>query len=269
METCNLDRHPSSESSFDASSPTQPLGTCRVAPRRHHRQSPESLGPCSLLLMVGMAITITWTLGQLLPYLTTMIPRHCLPRQSTVFVHAAIMLPVVPVDLATTTTQTPRLTQPYQMMTMTSLPSPVNRPYLCSHQASSCSLLPFTGHFASALEMMFPGDVVSRFASALPVSPGVPELDALFEHHGVSWPAIDEMFALDWATYRRCFSEQPPLSFWQRYKRRRCARQQHGSKSSNVAFLSGNNNFNCRNARSFDWYPPSLLAHGAQVVAEV
>ena len=47
------------------------------------------------------------------------------------------------VALATMTTQNPRPTQPYQMTTMTtSLPSPVTRLNLCSHQASSCPLLP-------------------------------------------------------------------------------------------------------------------------------
>ena len=41
-----------------------------------------------------------------------------------------------PEDLAATTMQTPRLTQPCQMTTMTSPPSPVNHSTLCSHQAS-------------------------------------------------------------------------------------------------------------------------------------
>ena len=39
----------------------------------------------------------------------------------------------------------------------------------------------------------------------------------------VSWLAIDEMFALEWATYPRSFPAQPSLSFWQRYNRRKCA----------------------------------------------
>ena len=53
--------------------------------------------------------------------------------------------PLLTVELETTTTQTPRLTQPHQMMTMTSPPSPVNRQHLCSHQASSCPRLPSQG----------------------------------------------------------------------------------------------------------------------------
>ena len=91
-----------------------------------------------------------------------------------------------------------------------------------SLQPSSFWLLTsaLVGQFAFALAM-FPGDFVSQFASALPVSLGDLELDALFEGHGVSWLAIDEMFALEWATYRRCFPAQPPLSFWQRYNKRK------------------------------------------------
>ena len=50
--------------------------------------------------------------------------------------------PLLMVELETTTTQTPRLTQPHQIMTMTSSPSPVNRQHFCSHQASSCARLP-------------------------------------------------------------------------------------------------------------------------------
>ena len=52
------------------------------------------------------------------------------------------------VDLATTTTQTPRLAQQYQMTTMTSLPSPVNRshPSMLSLPGSA-----LTEQFASAL----------------------------------------------------------------------------------------------------------------------
>ena len=45
--------------------------------------------------------------------------------------------PLLTVALATKTTQTPRLTQPYQTTTMTSPPSPVNRSNLCDHQASN------------------------------------------------------------------------------------------------------------------------------------
>ena len=46
METRNSDSPPPSESSDDASSPAEPLGTSRVAPRRSHRQSSQSLGSC-------------------------------------------------------------------------------------------------------------------------------------------------------------------------------------------------------------------------------
>ena len=46
------------------------------------------------------------------------------------------------------------------------------------------------------LAMIFPGDFVSQFVPAVPVSPGDLELDALFENHEVSWLAVDEMFAL-------------------------------------------------------------------------
>ena len=45
----------------------------------------------------------------------------------------------------------------------------------------------------------------------------------LFEDRGVSWLAIDEMFALEWAPYRRCFPAPPILSALQRYNRRKCA----------------------------------------------
>ena len=51
--------------------------------------------------------------------------------------------------------------------------------------------------------------------------PGDLELDDLFKDHGVSWLAIDEKFALEWATYR-CFPAQPPLSTL-RYNKRKCA----------------------------------------------
>ena len=44
--------------------------------------------------------------------------------------------------LFTVEMETPRLTQSYLMVTMTSPPSPVSRRHLCSHQASSCPLLP-------------------------------------------------------------------------------------------------------------------------------
>ena len=49
------------------------------------------------------------------------------------------------------------------------------------------------------------------------------ELDPLFEDHGVSWLVIQDMFALKWATYRRCFLAGPPLSARQRFNRQECA----------------------------------------------
>ena len=54
-------------------------------------------------------------------------------------------------DLATTTTQTPRLTQPYQMTTMTSTPTPVNHSSPRSHQASKLPGSAPVGQFVSAL----------------------------------------------------------------------------------------------------------------------
>ena len=47
METRNSDSPPSPESSHDASSPTEPFSTSRVAPRRHRTQSRQSLVPSS------------------------------------------------------------------------------------------------------------------------------------------------------------------------------------------------------------------------------
>ena len=67
------------------------------------------------------------------------------------------------VDLATTTMQTPRLTQQYQMTTMTSLPSPVNRSHLCTHQASDSLVLLLAEKTASGLTMIFLGGFMSQF----------------------------------------------------------------------------------------------------------
>ena len=69
------------------------------------------------------------------------------------------------VDLATTTMQTPRLTQQYQMTTMTSPPSPVNLSHLCSHHASRCPLLPSRGSLLPPCDD-FSGDFVSQFVVA-------------------------------------------------------------------------------------------------------
>ena len=106
------------------------------------------------------------------------------------------------VELATTTAQ---------MTTMTSPPSPVNCPHLCSHHASHRLVLPSRG------SLLLLCDDVSRFVSQhvsrVPASPGDLELDVLFE---------DEVFALEWATHRRCFPAQPGLSALQRYTRRKC-----------------------------------------------
>ena len=107
------------------------------------------------------------------------------------------------VDMATTTIQSPRLTQQYQMTAMTSPPSPVNRVYaaiklladrLCPH-----------GAVCFRLAVIFPGDFVSQFVPRGSASPGDLELENIFEDHEVSWLIIDEMFALELETYRRCF----------------------------------------------------------------
>ena len=54
-------------------------------------------------------------------------------------------------------------------------------------------------------------------------SPGDLELDVIFEDHRVSWLTVDEMFALELVTYRRCFPAQSILSTLRRYSRRKCA----------------------------------------------
>ena len=54
-------------------------------------------------------------------------------------------------------------------------------------------------------------------------SPGDLEFENIFGDRGVSWLIIDEMFALELETYRRCFPAQPVLSALQRYNRRKCA----------------------------------------------
>ena len=50
-----------------------------------------------------------------------------------------------------------------------------------------------------------------RRLEPLPMFPGDLELDALFEDHGVSWLVTEDMVALEWVTYRRCFPAQIPL----------------------------------------------------------
>ena len=63
---------------------------------------------------------------------------------------------------------------------------------------------------------------MSQYVPSGSASPGDLELDVIFEVHGVSWLIIDEMFALELATYRRCFPVQPILLALQR-NRRKCA----------------------------------------------
>ena len=105
---------------------------------------------------------------------------------------------------------------------MTSLPSPVNRSNLCSHQASKLPS-PAPGAVCFRLVMICPGDFVSQNVLRGSASPGDLELDVIFEDHGVSWLTIDEMFALELVTYRRCFPAQPILSALQRFSRRKCS----------------------------------------------
>ena len=56
-----------------------------------------------------------------------------------------------------------------------------------------------------------------------PVSPDDLELENILEDHGVSGQVVDEMLALEWDTFRRCFLAQPALSVLQRFNRRKCA----------------------------------------------
>ena len=90
---------------------------------------------------------------------------------------------------------------------MTSPPSPVNRQHLCSHES---------------VQLPTP-TLTEQFASAFPMLPGDLELKSSLRRSRVSWLAIDEMFAPEWATYCRCFPAQPPLSAVQRCNRRKCA----------------------------------------------
>ena len=71
--------------------------------------------------------------------------------------------------------------------------------------------------------MTFPVDFVSHVVSRVPASPGDLELDALFEDQGVCWLPIDEMFALEWATYWRCFPTQPLLSIAEEQQAEMCS----------------------------------------------
>ena len=72
--------------------------------------------------------------------------------------------------------------------------------------------------------MIFPSDFVSQYVPRGSTSPGVLELENVFEDHGVSRQIIDEMFALEVEAHRRCFLlAQPVLFALQRYNRRKCA----------------------------------------------
>ena len=110
------------------------------------------------------------------------------------------------VDLGTRTPQTQRLTAiPDDDDDIASLSSP-----------PSASLQP------SSLQSRAPA-LAGQLASALLMFPGALDLDALFEDHGMSWLVIEDVFALEWATYRRCFPAQPPLAARQRLNRQKCA----------------------------------------------
>ena len=56
--------------------------------------------------------------------------------------------------------------------------------------------------------MIFLGDFVGQYVPRGSTSPGDLELENVFEDHGVSCLIINEMFALEWATYRRCFPSE-------------------------------------------------------------
>ena len=101
---------------------------------------------------------------------------------------------------------------------MTSPPSPVDWSNLCSHEASNCTFLPSRRSLLPPCDGFFvsPLFLVSR---RLLVSLSF----TLSSKTTVSWLASDEMFAPEWATYRRCFPAQPMLSALQRYNRRKCA----------------------------------------------
>ena len=107
------------------------------------------------------------------------------------------------VDMATTTVQTPRLTQQYQTTTMTSPPSPVNRIYVAIKLLAD-RLCPH-GAVCFRLAVIFPGDFVSQFVPRGSASPGDLELENIFEDHEVSWLITDELIALELETLRRCF----------------------------------------------------------------
>ena len=93
-------------------------------------------------------------------------------------------------------------------------------------QGYACGALPDSAPVAAVcfrLVMIFPVDSVSQNVSRGSVSPGDLELENVFEDHGLSWLIIDEMFALELETYRRCLPTKPVLSALRRYNRRKRA----------------------------------------------
>ena len=71
--------------------------------------------------------------------------------------------------------------------------------------------------------MFFPGDFTNQFVPRGTTSRFDLEFENILEDHGVSWQIVDEMFALQSETCRRCLSVQHVLSALQSFKRRMCA----------------------------------------------
>ena len=86
---------------------------------------------------------------------------------------------------------------------------------LASHVRISAAIKPLNclalpcGADCFRLVMILPGDSVSHCVPRRSTSPGDFELENVFVDHEVSWPIIDERFALEVETYRRCFPAQP------------------------------------------------------------
>ena len=74
----------------------------------------------------------------------------------------------------------------------------------------------------SSLQLPTPA-LTGKFAFAFPMVPCDSQLGAIFEDHGVSWLASDEMSALEWATHRWCLPAHPPPSARQRFNRQKFA----------------------------------------------
>ena len=124
-----------------------------------------------------------------------------------------VVVPILAtVDLATTTMPTPRLTKQYQTTT-TLAPLPVVRLDRRSHQVSNRlvrSRSEQVGCFWPT--MTFLGDCPNQLPGSL-VSPfHLLQFENILGYHGVSWQVKDEMLALEWETYRRCFPAQPAPS---------------------------------------------------------